>query len=339
MTVDALKKQIQGNNLSALYYLAGEEQYLIDFYSGKFKECCASVLPEFNYIEMDGKKPDFDFLVDACTAYPVMAEKKLVVVSDLDPAMLKGQNEKKLSAALADIAPGVTVLFRDHAKEKGKANALETLIKKMGGEIVKFERLKPEAMAAWIRKMATKANVTISNADCEYLYELTGGSMLRVHSEMQKMMAFVKEGEIDRALIDRMVAPEENASWFAISDALAEHDFDRLMQALHDLYSQNMEDTVIAGMFYRAYIDLWRGETALKEGKSSAELATVCGISPYAAARIMRSAARLKEGEALEGLRKCQDLDRKIKTSGLNKKDSIYGFAAELLAFQMREHE
>lgn len=339
MTVDALKKQIQENRLSSLYYLLGEEQYLIDFYSEKLKDCCASVLPEFNYIELDGKKPDFDFLADACTAYPVMAERKLVVVADMDPAMVKGQNEKKLTAALADIAPGVTVLFRDHAKEKGKSNALEALLKKLGGEIVRTERLKPEAMTVWIRKMAGKSNIEISAGNCAYLYELTGGSMLRVHSEMQKMIAFVKEGEIDRSLIDRMVSPEENASWFAISEALAEHDFDLLMQTLHDLYSQNMDDTVIAGMFHRAFIDLWRGETALKEGKSSAELATVCGISPYAAARIMRSATRLKEGETLDGLRKCRELDRKIKTSGLNKKDLIYGFAAELLAFQMREHE
>ncbi len=339
MTVDALKKQLQAQSLSPLYYMGGEEQYLIDFYSEKFKDCCASVLPEFNYIELDGKKPDYDFLADACTAYPVMAEKKLVIVADLDTANLKGQNEKKLSAALSDIAPGVTVLFRDHAKEKGKASALENLIKKLGGEILKFDRLKPEAMVVWIKQLAAKSNVVISQQNSEYLYELTGGSMLRVHSELNKLISYVKEGEIERSLIDRMVAPEENASWFAISEALAGHDFDQLMQALYDLYSQNMDDTVIAGMFYRAFIDLWRGETALKEGKSSAELASVCGISPYAAARIMRSASRLKEGEALDGLRKCRELDRKIKTSGLNKKDLIYGFAAELLAFQMKEHE
>ncbi len=339
MTIDALKKQIQTEVFSELYYFSGEEQYLIDLYSDRLKECCSAVLPEFNYIEMDGKKPDFDFLADACSAYPVMAEKKLVVVTDLDSGLLKGQNEKKLLAALEDIAPGVTVLFRDHAKEKGKANALESLIKKRGGEIVKFERLKPEAMTAWIRRMAAERQIEISAADCAYLYELTGGSMLRVNSELKKLMDYVQQGSIDRAMIDRMVAPEENASWFAISNALAEHDFDGLMQALHDLYGQSTDDTVIAGMFYRAYIDLWRGEMALKEGKSSAELAALCGISPYAAARVMRSASSLKEGEALDGIRRCRELDHKLKTSGLNKKDLIYGFAAELLAFQMREHE
>ena len=339
MTIDALKKQIQSGNLSELYYFCGEEQYLIDFYSARLKKECADVLPEFNYIELDGKKPDFDFLADACSAYPVMAEKKLVVVADLDPAMIKGQNEQKLNAALEDIAPGVTVLFRDHAKEKAKASPLETLLKKRGGEIVKFERLKPDAMTVWIKRTLSEKNVEISTDDCAYLYEITGGSMLRVDSELQKLIAYQKEGRIDRALIDRMVSPEENASWFAISNALAQHDFDGLMQALHDLYGQSTDDTVIAGMFYRAYIDLWRGEMALKEGKSSAELASVCGISPYAAAKIMRSASNLKEGEALEGIRRCRELDQKLKTSGVNKKDLVYGFAAELLAFQMRGHE
>ncbi len=339
MTVETLKKQLQNNALSSLYYMGGEEQYLIDFYSEKFKDCCASVLPEFNFIEIDGKKPDFDILADACTAFPVMAEKKLVLVSDLDPAFLKGQNEKKLVAALADIAPGVTVLFRDHAKEKAKASSLENLIKKSGGEVLKFEQLKPQAMVTWIRQLAAKAQVTISSADCEYLCDITGGSMLRVHNELQKLFAYVQGGEITRKQIDQMVAPEENASWFAISNAIADHDFDGLMQALHDLYTQNMADTVIAGMFFRAYTDLWRGEKALEEGKSAEELASLCGVSTSAAARIMRSASKLKEGEALDGIRKCRELDHKIKTSGVNDKDLIYGFAAELLAFQMKEHE
>ncbi len=339
MNIDTLKKQLKEGTLSSLYYLMGDEQFLLDHYHDKFKECCAAVLPEFNLIELDGKKIDFDFLADACSSYPVMAEKKLVIVEDLEPSTVKGNNEKKLSAALEDIAPGVTVLFWEHAREKSKSNALEAALKKRGCEVVRADRPKPETLIPWIQGIARRGGAEIDHRDCAYLAELTGNSMLRIHNELQKLIAFAKGGEIDRATIDKMVAPEEDSSWFAISNAIAERDFDLLMQALQALYQQNVDEVVIAGMFYRAYIDLWRGETALKEGKSSAELATVCGISPYAAARIMRSAARMEEGEALDGLRQCRELDIKIKTSGLNKKDLIYSFAASLLAFQMKDHE
>ncbi len=339
MTIEKLKQQLQSGAMQELYYLTGDEQFLLDHYYTRFKECCSAVLPEFNLIEIDGKKIDYDLLADACSSYPAMAEKKLVTVTDLESALLKGNNEKKFHAALADIAPGVTVLFWEHAREKGKSNALETAVKKAGGEIVRADRPKPEALIPWVRKQVQKENAAISDRNCSYLIEITGGSMLRLHNELKKMLAYVQGGEIDHQLIDKMVAPDEDTSWFAISNAIIEHDFDQLMQALQGLYQQGVDDTVIAGMFYRAYTDLWRGETALKEGKSSAELATVCGISPYAAARIMRNAARLQEGEALDGLKKCKELDEKIKTSGLNKKDLIYAFAASLLAFQMKDHE
>lgn len=339
MNIDTLKKQLQEGTLSALYYLAGDEQYLLDHYYTRFKECCTAILPEFNLIEIDGKKLDYDYLADACSSYPVMADKKLVTVIDLEVGTLKGTNAEKFSAALSDIAPGVTVLFWEHAKDKTKSNALEAAVKKLGGENVRADRPKPEALIPWVVSIVNKGNSSINTRDCAYLVEITGGSMLRLDNELKKMLAYVQGGEIDRELIDKMVAPEEDSSWFAISNAIAEHDFDLLMQALQTLYRQNVDDTVIAGMFYRAYIDLWRGETALKEGKSSAELASVCGISPYAAARIMRSASRLKEGETLDGLRKCRELDSMIKTSGLNKKNLIYTFAATLLAFQMKDHE
>ena len=339
MTIEALKKQLQEKNLASLYYMAGDEQYLLDNYYKQFKECCSDILPEFNLIEIDGKKIDYDYLADACTSYPVMAEKKLVTVADLETGAFKGTNEKKFSAALADIAPGVTVLIWEHAREKSKSNAIESAVKKLGGEIVRADRPKPEALIPWVRKIVAKENGMIDDRTSAYLIEVTGGSMLRLSNELHKLLSFVQGGEIDRALIDKMVAPEEDSSWFAISNAIAEHDFDLLMQALQTLYRQNVDETVIAGMFYRAYIDLWRGEIALREGHSSAELASVCGISPYAAARIMRTAERMQEGEALDGLRRCLELDEKIKTSGLNKKDLIYTFAASLLAFQMKDHE
>ena len=57
MTIDALKKQIQTETFSELYYFSGEEQYLIDLYSDRLKDCCSAVLPEFNYIEMASGKP------------------------------------------------------------------------------------------------------------------------------------------------------------------------------------------------------------------------------------------------------------------------------------------
>ncbi len=339
MTLEALKKQLNEGTVQGIYYLLGDEQYLLDHYYDKFKEVCAPVMAEFNLIELDGKKLDFDFLGDAATSYPVMAEKKLVIVQDPEVASFKGSGEAKLLAALGDIAPGVTVLFWEHAKEKGKTTSQEALMKKLHGQVVKVDRPKAEALVGWIVGLVKRAGGTISSADAAYLSEITGNSMLRLSEEVNKLTAFAGQEPIDREMIDRMVAPEEGASWFAISNAIADHNFDELMHVLQTLYALNTDDTVIAGMFYRAYTDLWRGYTALREGKSSAELATVCGISPYAAANIMRSASRLTEGEALFGLRKCNELDQKIKTSGLNKKELIYAFAAELLEFQMRNYE
>ena len=339
MKIDDLKKAIKEKKLSGIYYLNGNEQFLLDYYYDRFKEMAAGALPELNFIEMDGRKIDFDLLSDACSSYPMMAEQKLVAVIDMDTSNLKGNNEKKLVAALDDIAPGVIVLFWDHAKDNVKSNALDTIIKKIGGELVRIDRPTNDKLQKWIYDLVVKNGCSISMGDCAYLVELTGGSMLQLNSEINKLCSYAKGNEIDRELIDKMVSPAEDASWFAISNAISEHDFDALMHALRQLYDQNVDDTVIAGMFYRAYSDLWRGEVALKEGKSSAELASVCSISPYSAARIMRSAAKLKEGEAIDGLRRCSELDQKIKSSGLNKKDLIYSFAASLLAFQMKEHE
>ena len=339
MSIEIFKKQLKEQSLEGVYYLLGEEQFLIDRYYEQAKEVCAPSLPELNLIELDGKKFDYDFFADAIQAYPAMAEKKLVSVLDFDAGSLRGEGEKKLSAAFSEIAPGVTVIFREHAKEKGKANGLETLIKKSGGIIARVDKPSAPMLHKWIKGLAEKQGATIYEDECAFLSELTGGSMVRISNELQKLCAYASGGVIEREMIEQMVSPEEEAAWFAVSNAICAHDFDALMQVVDLLYRQNYEDTVIAGMFYRAYSDLWRGVTALNEGVTSQELASICGVSPGRAANLMRSARHLKADEVLDGLRRCKELDRKIKSSGVNKKDLVYGLITELLEFQMRGHE
>ena len=339
MSIEQFKKKLKDQSVEGIYYLLGEEQFLLDRYYAQAKEICAPSLPELNLIELDGKKFDYDFFTDAIQSYPAMAEKKLVSVLDFDSGTLRGEGEKKLIAAFQDMAPGVTVIFRDHAKEKGKANALENLIKKSKGMIVRVDRPASATLHKWIKGLAEKYGASIYEEECAYLAEMTGSSMVRIESELQKLCAYASGGTIERELIEKMVSPEEEAAWFAVSNAICTHDFDALMRVVDLLYRQNTDDTVIAGMFYRAFSDLWRGVTALREGVTSQELASICGVSPYRAANIMREARALKEGEVLDGLRRCRELDRKIKSSGINKKDLIYGFITELLEYQMRGHE
>ena len=339
MSLEIFKKQLKEQTAEGIYYLLGEEQFLLDRYYAQAKEACAPVFPELNLIELDGKKLDYDFLADAIQSYPAMAEKKLVSVLDFDSSSLRGEGEKKLAAAFAEIAPGVTVIFREHAKEKGKANALENLIKKSKGMIVRIDKPSAPMLHKWIRGYAQSRGAEIYEEECAYLSELTGGSMVRIANELQKLVAYAAGNVIEREMIEKMVAPEEEAAWFAVSNAICAHDFDKLMQVVDLLYRQNTDDTVVAGMFYRAFSDLWRGVTALKEGVTSQELASICGVSPGRAANLMRNARTLKEEEVLDGLRRCLELDRKMKSSGVNKKELVYGLITELLEFQMRGHE
>ncbi len=331
MSVELLKKQLKEDRLEGLYYLYGEEQYLLDSYLKQIRLRCAAVLPELNHMELDGKKLDLDYFSDAVSSCPVMADHKLVVVMDLDSAALKGNGEKKFISALENLAPGVTVLFWEHAREKGKANKLETLLKKQNATVVRLDRLPQEQLTDWILHRFEQGKAAISRRDAQYLAELAGSSMLRLDQEIKKLNSFANGTTLTREIVERMVPPSEEMSWFAITNAVVSHDFDGLMQAVEALYRQNVDDMVIAGMFFRCYMDLWRGKAALKEGKSSTELAAVYGISPYAAARLMRVAAGLREGEAEQGLQKCLKLDRALKTSGLNKKNLIFGLIAELL--------
>ena len=93
-----LKKQIKEKAFVPLYFLYGEEKYLISHYTEAIvNKVLGKSYSDFNFQAFDGGKASIDEIADAAQALPLFAEHKCVLVKDLNVEALNAGEPKVIS--------------------------------------------------------------------------------------------------------------------------------------------------------------------------------------------------------------------------------------------------
>ena len=91
-----LREQISKNQLASLYFLYGEEKFLVKRDVLRLtRKFSTADFPEFNFNEFP-HTASIDEIADAAMALPFMAERKCVTVSDLTVDALGASEQSKL---------------------------------------------------------------------------------------------------------------------------------------------------------------------------------------------------------------------------------------------------
>ncbi len=99
-----LKKQIREKKFDRLYFLYGQEKYLIKHYTQLLtQKALGKGYSDFNFQTFPNGTSDIDAIAEAVEALPMMAERKCVVVYDLNVESLSAAGLKKLYELLEDL--------------------------------------------------------------------------------------------------------------------------------------------------------------------------------------------------------------------------------------------
>lgn len=271
-----LKKQIEKQQFSRFYFLYGEEKYLVEYYAPKLIARAAAEGPkDFNLQRFAGAELSVDDLAAAVEALPVMAERKCVAVSDLDPGSLRGSEGEKLRELLSDLPETCvfviylpTLVFdekRDQNWKKFIALAAKT------GNVVPFHRRTELELEKYVCSAAQKRGCSISRRDAERMLSLCGPDLRTAQNEIEKLCAYTESGEIRPETVELLTAKNLEARVFDLSRAILSGSSDKAYGVLGQLFYQNEEPVAILSVLADAYLDLYRVKISLLSGCSSAE--------------------------------------------------------------------
>ena len=126
ITYDDILRDIKARNVAPVYYLMGEEDYYIDRLSDAIVDAVLTKdEKDFNLDIVYGAETDMDKVIELAHAYPMMAEKRVVLVREAQAI----RSLDGLEAYLSHLTPTTVLVFcHKHGKldaRKAAAKALQ----------------------------------------------------------------------------------------------------------------------------------------------------------------------------------------------------------------------
>ena len=312
-----LKAAIRQKAPANLYIFHGEEMFLLHHYLQQLKNAVLDELTEsFNFHRFTNEDFDLRSFADAVENLPMMAERTLVQVDDVDIFKMPEDDREKLVAVLSDIPEYCTVVFTFETvafKPDKRYKKLWDAVS--AGQIVEFAKQSQRDLVVWIQRHFAAVQKRIAPELCAYLIDITDGTMTTLGSEIKKIAAFSGAETICKADIDAVVEPTLDAQAFRMTDQLSAGNFSEALLMLHKLFKMQEEPIKILGAVGSHFRRLSVARTLLDHGRNADELRRLCGMQDFAARKTMEAARRFRPEFLAKAASLILETDHKMKTS------------------------
>lgn len=316
-TLRELKTRIKSKNPHSLYFFFGEEIFLLNHYLGQLRKVILDELTEsFNFHRFNNENFDVQSFADAVENLPMMAERTMVQVDDIDLFKLSEDHRNKMMSILGDIPDYCTVIFVyetvEFKQDKRQKKFWDVI---SAGQIVEFQKQSTRDLVAWIGRHFAARGKRIAPDLCVYLIEITDGTMTTLLGEIDKIASFSGADTICKADIDAVTEPVLDAVVYQMTDMLGSRDYGQALVTLQKLMKMQHDPIAILGAVGGYLRRMGTAKTLLDRGQGMAELMRMYGLSDFAAKKTIAAAQRFSPDFFRKAMELVLETDRKMKTS------------------------
>lgn len=312
-----LKQDIRAKTPGQLYVFYGEEMFLLRHYLEQLRRVIVDELTEsFNFHSLNSENFDILVLADAVENLPMMAQRTMVQVDDIDLFKLPEDGREKLAQILSDIPDYCTVVFTYETTPWH----LDARVKKLSeaisaGQIVEFAKQSQRDLIVWITRHFAALGKQISPDLCSYLIDITDGTMTSLSGEIKKIAAYSGADAICRADIDAVTEPVLDAVIYRMTDHLGEGNYGQALLTLQQLLKMQEEPVGILGAVGGHFRRLASARTILDSGKGTPELMKLYKMKEYPAKKAIQACRKFSPAFYATASQLILETDRQMKTS------------------------
>lgn len=315
---EELHRQVQSGSVGNVYIFQGEETYLMQ---QAVAELQALLVPpgfeEFNYHRLSGKGLTVQEVIEAVEAMPMMAEHTFVTVTDMDIFKLDEPQRTALTALLGDFPEYCTLVFLYRQipyKKDARLKKLASALAEHAQEI-EFAQQGQQKLFRWVRRRFAAMDKEIDDNAVEHLLFTCGSLMDGLVPEIAKIGAYARGKRVTVADIDAVADPVLDAEVFQMTDAVAAGKYDSAAELLAELLRMQEEPIRILAALGKMLRQLYTARLAIDGGKDRVWLKDLWRMkSDYPARKLLDSARNVRRDWCREAVKRCQVLDRRMKS-------------------------
>lgn len=273
---------VKNGNFVPVYLLMGTEPYYPDLVCDEIiKYALTDSERDFNQTVFYGLDTDAGTVASECRSYPMMAERRLVVLKEAQSM----KTLEDLATYASDPMESTVLVILMHGASADKRRALYKNVQKKGVVLVS-DALRDYEMPQWITSFYKSRGLDIEPAAAALLAEYAGTDMSRIMLETEKMQKNLPEGtvRVNAADIEKNVGISRQFSIFELTKALSYMKAEKALKIA--AYIGNGPKFMLllatAPIYTHFYRILKYEATLLKNpAMSKADRAKLLGINPY----------------------------------------------------------
>lgn len=312
ITHETIVRAVREGNIAPVYYLMGEESYYIDRVANFIAE---SVLqPEerdFNLITLFGTETDTHTIVQAALAFPMGAERQVVMVKEAQAL----KDIEKLDPYLKQPQPSTVLIFCHKNGVIDKRKSVVKQIEKVG-VLYESAKLRDYQLPAWIRDYLRRKKVGIEPQAEAMMADFVGADLNRMAGELDKLILSLPESAriVTAALVAQHIGVSKEFNVFELTDALSRRDVFKVRQ-ITNYFDKNPKQNPIQKtlpVVFKFFQNLMLAFYA--PDKTPAGIASWLGMNPYVCEKSIIPAMRQYSG------RKVMDIIGQIRRTDAKSK-------------------
>ncbi len=305
--ITAFKKR----QFAPVYFFCGEESFLIDETLDALVENAVDpAMKEFNFDLLHGGEIDGKRIVSLAASYPMMADRRVVIIKDFDRV-----REKEHVESYAEHPSESTVLVLIAGNPDFRKKPYSTF-KKLN-IVHEAAPLKDPDTMAWIGRRFASLKRTIEPAAAQLLFSYVGNSLQELANEIEKLLLSLPDGTaVSVKDVQRIVGVSREFSPFELSKKVGERNVARSIEIADRLIGAGESVVGVIAVLTLHFIKLWKVQDGLRTGMPESELATVASTNTYYLREYIDQAKKYRSGEIENIFVLLAEADLAAKSSG-----------------------
>lgn len=276
-------KEIKAKKFEKVYFLHGEEPYYIDLICNALIE---NVLEEherdFNQTTLYGKDVEILSLISELKSYPMMSERRLVVLKEAQDFKKIDELESYLESPSDKT---VFVICHKYKTFDARKKALKSAAKH--GIVFKSDRVREYQLSEWIQAHVKSLGYGISSKASMLLVEFLGNDLSRIVNEIEKLTLLIEDGAtINDVHIEENIGISKDYNVFELTNAISLKDAVKAFKIIQyfEYNPKAVELTVAVSNLFKLFSNIMR--IHFMPNKSREAISQALGVHPFVAGEL-----------------------------------------------------
>ena len=325
-----LLKEIRNKKFEKIYFLHGEEPYFIDVLTKAIQDNALEESErDFNQSILYGKDAEVLSLISELKSYPMMAERRLVILKEAQYFKAIEQLESYLENPANSTIFVICYKYKTFdARKKTLKNALKN------GVVFKSEKVKEYQLAEWIQQYIKTTGYELTSKACMLLIESLGNDLGRIVKELEKLAVLIEKGTIiNENHIEENIGISKDYNVFELTNAVANKDNLKALKIV-DYFDHNPKAAdlvfVISNLF-KFFSQIMR--IHFLPNKSREAVAKALGVHPFVAGELTNAKNKYDPRKIAANITLIHEYD--LKSKGVGNTSATQGELMREMVYQL----